>query len=84
MTGLELAAVFEAAKQIYHLATLKNKLLKIQGEREFDELMGTLVAQVRSNTKAKPREMGSKTPWDQAVEGWDGFCGAPEDGFHCP
>lgn len=76
MTGEELFAVYEAVKQIDHLAKLTNKLLTVQDKRKFATLVDELVAQITANTKANPRKMGSKTPGEQTKEGWDSFFAA--------
>ncbi len=76
MTAIELTGVYEAVKQIDHLAKLKTKLLTAQDERDFRAVVQSLVAQITSNTPAKPRTMGSKTAGEKTAEGWDAFFAA--------
>lgn len=76
MTAIELTAVWEAVKQIDHLAKTTTRLLTLQDEREFRAVVQELVAQITSNTKAKPRGFGSKTSGEKIAEGWDSFFAA--------
>lgn len=76
MTAIELTAVWEAVKQIDHLAKTTTRLLTLQDEREFRAVVQDLVAQITANTKAKPRGFGSKTSGEKIAEGWDSFFAA--------
>jgi hypothetical protein len=54
ITTAELTGVHDAVRQIAHLATLKNKLLKAQADREFADVRDGLVAAVAASAPARP------------------------------
>lgn len=73
LTSSELTALYEAVKQIDHLASLTNKLLTAQRERQLREVVEELVAQLTANTPQSPEVIGGRTDGDKIREGWDGF-----------
>lgn len=76
MTAIELQGVYDAAKQIDHLARLKNKLLKARDDAEFEAARDEILEVLRANTTAKPIMPGSKTPLEKTLNSIGGYFAA--------
>ena len=76
MTAIELKGVYDAAKQIDHLARLKNKLLKARDDAEFEAARDEILEVLRANTTAKPIVPGSKTPLEKTLNSIGGYFAA--------
>ncbi len=71
LTFEELSGVHDAVKSIAHLATVKNKLLKVQADRELSDAVNEVVSTVEAHSKG-PREVqiGSPTAVERAGNQW--------------
>ena len=70
----ELVGIRDAAKNIEHLAKLKNQLLKAVKQRELDGAIDEAVASIEANSKGvRKRDFETRLPQDELARGVAGF-----------